>query len=99
LTRHSSEPLYGTQLRSALLWVVALPLVAAVLALLLRAPMILLVVPLAWLLQSGRIALRRRPLALRSLAYAAMIMLAKIPEVAGAMRYAAIRARGGGERS
>lgn len=94
LTRNLPEPLYWVQLRSAVVWTIILPLVAVVLAELLRAPGLLLIVPAAWLLQTIRIALKRGVLKVRSWTYATMMMLAKIPESVGAFRYFVIAVRG-----
>jgi cellulose synthase/poly-beta-1,6-N-acetylglucosamine synthase-like glycosyltransferase len=95
LTRHLPERLYGAQLRSALLWTVILPLGALALSALLRSPAFLGIVPVAWLLQMARISVRRGALKAQSWAYAALIMLAKVPETAGALGFGAMLVRGG----
>ena len=91
LTRNSAEPLYGAQLTSSLFWVLALPFAVAVLASLLRAPMMLFLVPTAWVMQIARISARGGLLKRRSWTYAAMIMLAKVPETLGVFGWASKR--------
>jgi glycosyltransferase involved in cell wall biosynthesis len=77
--------LYGRQLRSALTWVVAAPVVTMLVAMLLREPLILLLLPFAYALQLARIARNCRAPA--KLTKAALILSAKIPEAIGAARF------------
>jgi GT2 family glycosyltransferase len=87
LTARSPEPLYGTQLRSTIFWVVVLPILFLVAAWIVKDPRVLFVLPLAWILQTARIAAKRGLSQLDSWRYAAMIMLAKLPEALGAIHY------------
>ena len=82
-TRHQPQPIYATQLRSALLWVVALPLIVCVMSGVARVPWLLIAIPVAYGAQVARIAARRGPAELKSWAYAAMLMLAKVAETVG----------------
>jgi len=92
LTKNSREPLYADQLRSSLLWVVGLPLLVVALGLSTRQPLLLLMLPLAWGLQTARIALGPGAPKKPSWMYGALIMLAKIPEALGILHYASVRA-------
>jgi GT2 family glycosyltransferase len=87
LTRRSGEPLYGAQLRSALLWVIGMPLAVALVSWACRWPAILLLIPVGWLFQTSRIAAQRGLLEPRSWRYAGLMMIAKLAEFAGVMRY------------
>jgi glycosyltransferase involved in cell wall biosynthesis len=78
--------LYGRQLASALLWVVALPVAVLLLAAAARRPALLLLVPVAYGLQLARIALRSRP-GPRRWSKAALLLVAKLPETIGAARF------------
>ena len=80
-------PLYGRQLQSALFWVAGVPLLALLLALLTGRAAFLLAPLLLWGLQIGRMAMRRGPGTLWSWQSATLIMIAKIPELIGALRY------------
>ena len=84
--------LYGRQLRSAFAWAVALPLLVVLAAVLARQPLILLLIPILYALQLARIAATCR--GENRLAKAALILLAKWPEVLGATRF--FLAGGGG---
>ena len=84
-TKGLPKRLYGRQLRSALTWVVAAPLFFLLVALLLREPLILLLLPFAYALQMARIARNCRAPA--KLTKAALILCAKIPEALGAARF------------
>lgn len=90
-TKGLPKRLYGRQLRSALAWVIAAPLLTVLAAIFLREPMILLLVPFAYALQFARIARNCRAPA--KLTKAALILFAKIPEAVGAARF--LLARGG----
>lgn len=80
------QRVFHVQLRSALLWIVCLPLAIVFAAVLARQPLVILAIPVAYFAQVLRIA-ARRGLSLRSLQSAAMIMLAKLPEGWGALKY------------
>ena len=87
LTKNGAEPLYAQQLRSALFWAVGLPSLCVAVSAALGAPFLLLLLPASWLLQTAHIAVRRGALSSKSWIYAALIMLAKVPEVVGMTRY------------
>lgn len=86
VTRKSPDALYGRQLASAVAWVVGLPLGIIILAIILRGPLVLAAIPIAYAVQTIRIyrniARDRRPLI-----HAVLTLLAKVPETLGAMRY------------
>lgn len=84
-TKALPQRLYGRQLRSALTWAIAVPLLIVVGAISLREPLILILLPLAYTLQLLRIARNCRAPA--KLTKAALILLAKIPETIGATRF------------
>jgi glycosyltransferase involved in cell wall biosynthesis len=84
-TRGLPKRLYGRQLRSALTWAIAAPLLTVLAAILLREPLILLLLPFAYALQFARIA--RNCGAPAKLTKAALIHFAKIPEAIGAARF------------
>jgi len=86
-TRDRRERLYGVQLRSALLWALAIPLLGLAGAALLREPGVLLLVPILYALQIGRIAARRGLFTGGSWRYAALMVLAKFPELLGALDF------------
>jgi len=85
VTKGLPHRLYGRNLRSALVWAVALPLLIVLAAVLLRQPLILLLLPLAYGLQLLRIMRHSR--GAHRLAKAALILLAKFPEAIGAVRF------------
>jgi cellulose synthase/poly-beta-1,6-N-acetylglucosamine synthase-like glycosyltransferase len=84
-TKGLPQRLYGHQLRSAITWAIAVPLLIVVSAILLREPLILLLLALAYGLQFLRIALNGRSSATPTAA--ALILLAKLPETIGAARF------------
>lgn len=86
LTRHLDRPVFAHQLRSALVWAIAIPVVVLLAAILLREPWLLAVVPLAYAAQVARMAARSgfTSSAWRS---AAMHLLAKLPEAIGSLSY------------
>jgi hypothetical protein len=92
-TKAMPQPLYGRQLRSALIWVIAAPVLTLLAGILVREPLILLLLPFAYALQLARIA--RNCSAPAKLTKAALILLAKIPEAIGAARFLLA---GGGRR-
>lgn len=85
-TRRMPNPVNDARLKSALAWVVAIPLAIVVLAAVIGAPAILLLVPAAYVLQIVRIAMRRRQLTRHGLRASMMIMIAKVAELVGATR-------------
>ena len=76
---------FGAQLRSAIAWVIVLPILVAFAAAAIGT-ILLLLIPAAYLAQLVRIAYRRG-LSLRALQSAAMLLLAKFPETIGALNY------------
>lgn len=86
-TRSSPEPLYLRQLQSAAFWVAAVPAISVLLSLLSGSALLLLAAPLLWLLQIARMAMRRDPGSAWSWQSAALLMIAKVPELAGALRF------------
>ncbi len=87
VTRKSGEGLYGRQLASAGFWFVLLPLLAVTVALILRAPFLLLAIPIVYAIQIARIASRMPSGRPQRLQRAALTFLAKVPETIGALRY------------
>jgi cellulose synthase/poly-beta-1,6-N-acetylglucosamine synthase-like glycosyltransferase len=84
-TKDLPQRLYERQLRSAFVWAIALPLLIVLAAIVVRAPLILLLIPVAYALQLLRIARKCRGQG--KLRKAALILLAKIPEAIGAARF------------
>ena len=84
-TKDLPQRLYTRQLRSAFVWAMALPLLIVLAAIIVRAPLILLLIPVAYALQLLRIARKCRGEG--KLTKAALILLAKIPEAIGAARF------------
>jgi len=87
VTRKSPNPLYGRQLASALAWVIALPVAIIILVGLLRWPMILGLIPIAYAAQTVRIYRKIRSDRPQGLIQAVLTLLAKVPETLGAIRY------------
>lgn len=85
VTKGLPQRLYAKQLRSALLWVVALPVAVILVAALFREPLLLLALPAAYGLQLSRIAIRSGGSGKWS--NAALVLLGKIPEALGAARF------------
>jgi GT2 family glycosyltransferase len=85
-TRHMPCPVNDARLKSALAWVVAVPLAIIILAAALGSAMILLLLPAGYGLQVLRIALRRGQLTGHGLRASMMIMIAKVAELVGATR-------------
>lgn len=81
------ERFYGSQLRSAIFWALGVPLLTILAAVLLRRPVVLAALPALYAAQVFLIASRRDPRSLFSWQYAAMILLAKLPETIGALRF------------
>lgn len=86
-TRSLPERVFGAQLRSCLFWALLMPMTVTVLALLLKEPSLLLLIIFAYALQIARIAVRRGRLNFRNIQTGAMLVLAKFPEVLGALSY------------
>lgn len=93
VTGRTNFPLYGRQLRSAAIWVVGVPLIGLFLALLARSPLPLLIPPALWAAQVAGIARRRGSGSLWSWQSASLLMIAKVPELLGAIRYLLQRER------
>lgn len=93
VTAGGSHPLYGRQIRSAAIWVAGIPLAAAVAAVITGSAAFLLIAPLLWALQIARIAARRGIASGWSWQRAALLMMAKVPELIGAIRYLLRRER------
>ena len=87
-TRGRADRLYGAQLRSALLWAAVIPLGVVLVAAGYRQPAILLALPIIYALQLGRIAMRRGLFLSWSWRYAALMLVAKFPELLGALTFA-----------
>jgi cellulose synthase/poly-beta-1,6-N-acetylglucosamine synthase-like glycosyltransferase len=86
-TKGLPQRLYARNLRSALVWAVAIPFSVLVATIAVGTPWALLALPLLYGLQVVRIAARSaRPRRIRWIA-AAMLLLAKLPEAIGACRY------------
>jgi GT2 family glycosyltransferase len=92
-TKPLPRRLYGKQLRSAVTWALALPAVVIIAAVLARLPLILLVIPASYAAQFGRIASRSHGKARWT--RAALLLLGKVPETIGALRFTL----GGAKRS
>jgi len=86
-TQHLSKPVYAANLKSLFVWMVAIPLAIIAFAVLLGRPAILLALPLVYVLQVFRIARRRTSLTAYGLKASAMTMIAKVPELIGALQY------------
>jgi uncharacterized RDD family membrane protein YckC len=79
------QRLYAQQLRSALIWAVAMPVVVVAAAIAFEQPLALMLLPLAYAAQIVRIAARSSgPVRWTN---AALIFLAKFPEAIGAARF------------
>jgi hypothetical protein len=88
-TRATGNAIYGRQITSALLWVVAVPLLVGLAALISQRPWLLLLLPALWTVQVLRIASRSHhgmgwPFRLRS---GATTMAVKVAEVWGILQY------------
>jgi GT2 family glycosyltransferase len=86
-TQQLSKPVYGANLKSLFVWMVAIPLAIIAFAVLLGRPAILLALPPVYVLQVFRIARRRPSLTAYGLRASAMTMIAKVPELIGALQY------------
>ena len=85
-TKGFPERLYARNLRSAFVWSVALPLIVISLAIVAKALIVLLAIPILYGLQFARIGSKGSPGPLRWTS-AGLLLLAKIPEALGAARY------------
>jgi GT2 family glycosyltransferase len=85
-TKGLPNRLYARNLRSAFIWAVAIPLIVIAVAIVARAPLALLSLPLLYGLQFIRIGRKSPPGRLRWIG-AGLLLLAKFPEAIGAARY------------
>lgn len=86
-TRGLPERVNTKLLRSAVMWVLAVPCAVIIAAAVTRRPEFLLLLPAIYLLQTLRIALRRPRLNAFGLKASAFMMLAKVAELIGAARF------------
>ena len=89
VTRKSPDALYGRQLASAVAWVVAMPVGIIVVASILKAPLVLAVIPIAYGVQAVRIYRKVRIDRTDRFVQGVLTLLAKVPETIGALRYLA----------
>jgi GT2 family glycosyltransferase len=87
LSTRRTDRLYTTQLRSAGLWSLLVPLVVLLTAALLRKPLVILALPAIYFLQIARIAARRDMFLGESWRYAWLMLAAKFPEFLGVLSY------------
>lgn len=87
-TARLGHPINGTTLKRALLWAGIVPGAAILLALFVRNPLALLLLPIAWALQITRMAIRAGAGNLHNWKVAAVLMLIKPAELLGAARAA-----------
>ena len=88
----------ASQLKSAFIWIVCLPLAALAATAVLGRLEVIAILPAAYLLQIGRIAQRHPGNGKFRWQAAALVMIAKLAEVVGAARYAMARRRFKSER-
>jgi GT2 family glycosyltransferase len=86
-TQGQADRLYASNLRSAVFWAAAIPLVVMLVATLLGNPSILLAIPAIYILQIARIAARKGLFSAWSWHYASLMLVAKFPELLGALSY------------
>lgn len=84
-TRDLPHPVNQRLLQSALLWVIGVPVLVLMLAFAARAAVLVLLLPIAYLMQVVRIAYRRSELSARGIRTSSMLMFAKLPELIGAV--------------
>jgi GT2 family glycosyltransferase len=87
MTRGLPQQAFARQLGSALLWTVAIPAAVLLLALAFGSARLLLLLPLIYAVQIVRIAAKNGIWSLRSWQKASMMLLSKLPELAGAIRF------------
>lgn len=92
-TRGRADRLYTSHLRSAAIWAAAIPLAVVLVASLLGMPSIILAIPAIYILQIARIAARRGLFSAWSWRYASLMLVAKFPELLGALSYVLKRRR------
>ena len=92
-TRGRADRLYASHLRSAVFWVAVIPLAVVLVAAFLREPAIILAIPATYALQIARTAARRGLFSAWSWRYASLMLVAKFPELLGALGYALKRIR------
>ena len=85
-TKGLPQRLYARNLRSALVWAFAIPLVVVLIALATKAPLCLLAIPILYGLQFVRIGSKAAPGRMRWIS-SGLLLLAKFPEAIGAARY------------
>lgn len=93
VTTAAGTPLYRRQLQSAAFWVVGVPVAGALLGMATGRAVFLLLPVLLWALQIARIAIRRGAGSSWSWQSATLLMIAKIPELLGAVRFLLQRER------
>jgi GT2 family glycosyltransferase len=86
-TGHLPERLYGRQLRSALTWVLAVPLAVIAAASFAKQPLLLLLLPLAYAVQLARNVRYMHATGRAKWSNAALLLLAKFAETSGAARF------------
>jgi len=86
-SRASRTSSLAPQLRSAIFWVVLVPIGTIIAAVLFRQAAFMLAIPIAYAVQLVRIGSRRRGSASFRLRSSGLVMIAKVAELAGALRY------------
>lgn len=81
-----NRALYVREMMSALAWGVGVPVIILLAALALREPLVLLLLPIVLAVQIARVALRGGSTA-HAWKYAALVMIAKVGEAIGVLRY------------
>lgn len=85
-TGQLSQRVFGSQLRSAFTWTIAVPLLILLAAIYFSDSRVLFLIPLAFALQIARIA-ARRGFSQHAWQSAALLVIAKVPEAVGALSY------------
>lgn len=88
-TKDLPRRLYGRQMWSGLLWGLLFPLAIMLFAMVAHSPTILLLIPIAFLVQTARIAARRGLTDAFAWRRGALLMLSKPAEAIGVLRYVA----------
>jgi glycosyltransferase involved in cell wall biosynthesis len=86
-TRHQLRPLYAAQLRSAILWVIGVPLIVGLMSWMIGGPWLLLAIPIVYAAQVARIASRRGLGNVSSWRYATLLTIAKFAEMVGIIEF------------
>jgi len=92
-TRDLPRRLYGRQMGSGLIWGLLFPLALVAIGLVTRSPAVLLLIPMAFLVQTARIAAKRNAAHAFAWRRGALLMLSKPAEAIGVLRYIAGRGR------